>query len=75
MVRVLYVDNQVFDSTTGGYIASSESTIQAIEIDGDGDFVDPWPGGFFEDRLLELPMWDDEVTRRIPVQVEDDGLF
>ena len=58
IVRVLYVDNQVFDSTTGGYIASSESTIQTIEIDDDGDFIDPWPGGFFEDRLLELPIWD-----------------
>jgi len=58
MVRVLYVDNQVFDPATDGYIAGSESTIQSFEIDGGGDFVDPWPGGFFEDRLYELPMWD-----------------
>jgi hypothetical protein len=58
MVRVLYVDNQEFDRETESYYASSESSIHTIEIDAEGDFVDPWPGGFFEDRLHELPGWD-----------------
>ena len=30
------------------------STIKRLVLDGDGDFVDEWPGGFFPERLREL---------------------
>ena len=43
-VSVLYVDNQ----------GPSGSHVQELRIDEDGDFIDKWPGGFFEDGYREL---------------------
>ena len=42
-VSVLYVD----PSTEG-------STIEVLEMDHKGDFIDEWPAGFFADRQLEI---------------------
>lgn len=58
MVSVLYVDNWEYDYDAGEFVSSSESHLERIEIDERGEFVEPWPGGFFEDRLAELPGWD-----------------
>jgi len=43
-VTVVYVDP-----------TSDGSVIKHMEITPDGDFSEPWPGGFFTDRLNDLP--------------------
>jgi AAA ATPase domain/AAA domain, putative AbiEii toxin, Type IV TA system/Protein of unknown function (DUF3696) len=32
----------------------SGQRVHRIRIDGDGDFIDPWPSGFFRERIKEL---------------------
>lgn len=43
-VAVLYVDQE-----PGG-----EATVQRLRLDSQGDFIDEWPNGFFDDRLVEM---------------------
>lgn len=43
-VAILYVDQ-----APGG-----EAMIQRLRLDGQGEFMDEWPNGFFDDRLAEL---------------------
>lgn len=43
-VAVIYVDQD----------ESGVATVQRLRLDGDGDFLDEWPSGFFDDRLDEL---------------------
>lgn len=43
-VAVLYVDQD----------DQGEAIISRLRIDEDGDFIDEWPGGFFDERLEEL---------------------
>lgn len=43
-VAVLYVDQN----------EEGEATVQRLRIDHDGDFLDEWPHGFFDDRLDDL---------------------
>lgn len=43
-VAVLYVDQD----------DQGEATVQRLRMDEDGDFIDEWPGGFFDERLDEL---------------------
>lgn len=43
-VAILYVDQ-----APGG-----EATIQQLRLDAQGEFVDEWPNGFFDDRLAEI---------------------
>lgn len=43
-VAVLYVDNQ----TEAG------ATVKRLRLDEDGDLLDRWPGGFFDDRLADV---------------------
>ena len=45
-ISVLYVDAK--PSTTGG------SQIRQLRLDDQGDFIDPWPDGFFEEGFGEL---------------------
>jgi predicted ATPase len=33
---------------------SEGSQVQRLHLDGNGDFIDEWPGGFFPERLREL---------------------
>lgn len=43
-VAVIYVDQD----------DSGVATVQRLRLDDDGDFLDEWPSGFFDDRLDEL---------------------
>lgn len=43
-VAVLYVDQE-----QGG-----EATVQRLRLDSQGEFIDEWPNGFFDDRLIEM---------------------
>ncbi|PRB43000.1 hypothetical protein CQ020_05760 [Arthrobacter sp. MYb23] len=43
-VAVVYVDQT----------PSGEATVQRLRIDSNGDFLDEWPNGFFDDRLEEI---------------------
>ena len=57
-VSILYVDNQdpIF-SESGEIIeqvSSLKSRIVQIRLDKYGDMIDPWPGGFFDERFEEL---------------------
>ena len=75
-VCILYVDNQEFDPSVNEFVTTSESTIQKIQLDESGNLTDPWPGGFFEERLTELPGWSNDVQ---PIKnlsdVADSDLF
>jgi hypothetical protein len=44
------------DSVCVLYVSRREtgSSVQRLEIDENGDFLDPWPKGFFPERLKEL---------------------
>jgi predicted ATPase len=67
LVRILYVNNQeseIADPLTRSQMISSlESNIITLRLDDRGDFIDPWPNGFFDERLEELPGWEnnDEI--------------
>ncbi len=43
-VAVIYVDNR----------RGSEATVRRLQLDDEGDLVDRWPGGFFDDRLADV---------------------
>ncbi len=43
-VAVIYVDNR----------RGSEATVRRLQLDDEGDLVDRWPGGFFDDRLADI---------------------
>ena len=43
-VAVLYVDNN----------ADSGASVVRLRLDQDGDLIDRWPGGFFDDRLADV---------------------
>ena len=43
-VSVVYVDQD----------ADGHTTVNRLRIDGEGDFLDEWPNGFFDERLDEL---------------------
>lgn len=43
-VSVLYVDQ----------VEGEPATVQRLRMDEDGDFIDEWPSGFFDDRLDDL---------------------
>jgi len=43
-ITVIYVD-----PTTNG------SMVKVLTVTPDGDFAEPWPGGFFAERLEDLP--------------------
>ncbi|WP_157006497.1 AAA family ATPase [Agromyces laixinhei] len=43
-VAVIYVDNR------GG----AEATVRRLQLDDEGDLIDRWPGGFFDDRLADI---------------------
>jgi len=62
LVRILYVNNQeseIADPLTKSQMISSlESNIITLRLDDRGDFIDPWPNGFFDERLEELPGWE-----------------
>lgn len=76
MVSVLYVDNWEYDYDAGEFVSSSESHLEHIELDDRGEFVDPWPGGFFEDRLAELPGWDYQgLPPRLSDRVHDEEIL
>ena len=32
----------------------SISNVLTLDLDEDGQFLDPWPGGFFPERLIEI---------------------
>ena len=41
-ISIIYVDSN-----------ESGSFIRILELDEEGDFLDPWPGGFFEEGFRE----------------------
>lgn len=43
-VAVLYVDNR----------SEAGATVSRLHLDDEGDLVDRWPGGFFDDRLADV---------------------
>lgn len=57
-VSLLYVDNQVVEYDEHGEVVRSGSALASqiveIRLDKYGDMIDPWPGGFFDERLEEL---------------------
>lgn len=53
-VAVIYVDNQSFDETTGRYFQSLSSDMLQLRLSSRGDLLDPWPGGFFDERWDEM---------------------
>jgi hypothetical protein len=54
-VKILYVDNQEWDDDREAYVSSSESQILELRLSPEGELVDPWPGGFFDERFDEMP--------------------
>lgn len=54
-VKILYVDNQDWDESRGTYVSSPESRILELSLSPEGELIDPWPGGFFDERYEELP--------------------
>lgn len=57
-VSLLYVNNHVVEYDDHGELVRSGSALASqiveIRLDKYGDMVDPWPGGFFDERLEEL---------------------
>jgi len=57
-VSVLYVNNHIVEYDDDGRLVRSGSALASqiveIRLDKYGDMIDPWPGGFFDERLEEL---------------------
>jgi predicted ATPase len=57
-VSILYVDNHLVEHDSSGEIVrrsnSVDSRVIQIRLNRYGDMIDPWPGGFFDERLEEL---------------------
>jgi predicted ATPase len=58
MVEILYVNNQEFEDATeiGREVVYTtlNSHVVNLRLDELGDFLDPWPNGFFDERFEEL---------------------
>lgn len=53
-VQILYVDNQEYDELNDVFHPTISSKVVPIRLSRNGDFVDPWPGGFFGERWEEM---------------------
>lgn len=57
-VSILYVDNHLVEHDSNGEIVRRSNTVDSrvlqIRLNRYGDMIDPWPGGFFDERLEEL---------------------
>lgn len=53
-VQILYVDNQEYDEATDVFHPTISSRVTPIRLARNGNFIDPWPGGFFGERWEEL---------------------
>jgi hypothetical protein len=56
-VCVLYVDDHSFDPEHGARARAGESRVIDLRLNARGEFDEPWPGGFFDDRYEELPFF------------------
>lgn len=54
---VIYIDNQEYDHDTERFLQSISSTMLTLRLAPNGDLLDPWPGGFFDERWDELGSW------------------
>jgi len=75
MVEVLYVNNQEFtydeSSDTEVLYTTLNSQVLSLRLDEYGDFIDPWPNGFFDERFEELS----STQNRRMEQVDETGGF
>jgi hypothetical protein len=65
MVQILYVNNQEVDSLNQTLTTTLHSHVLSLRLDGFGDFIDPWPNGFFDERFEELDTWGEEVNESL----------
>ena len=75
MVEVLYVNNQEFtyDESSDSEVlyTTLNSQVLSLRLDEYGDFIDPWPNGFFDERFEELS----STQNRHMAQVDETGGF
>jgi predicted ATPase len=65
MVQILYVNNQEVEDAPGEsptLTTTLHSHVLALRLDRYGDFIDPWPNGFFDERFEELDTWGEDVN-------------
>lgn len=68
MVQILYVNNQEVEDVPGENLTLTttlHSHVLALRLDRHGDFIDPWPNGFFDERFEELDTWGEEVNESL----------
>jgi hypothetical protein len=69
MVQILYVNNQEVDgeNLSQPLTTTLHSHVLSLRLDSHGDFIDPWPNGFFDERFEELDTWGEDVTESLDV--------
>jgi hypothetical protein len=79
LVKVLYVNNQEFSSDDDSLLGDDamfttlSSQVLSLRLDEYGDFIDPWPNGFFDERFQEMSTSLSET--RNPIRDDETGGF